>query len=174
MYPNPLKQKLQNGELVQWAQPRGDHVYFSWIGSFPTKGVALMDTVPATLDDLNRVLALGGSQERALGLYRTVRTFDEWWDRIVGRGDIIGPHGKIIDPDNYFKRMNEAMRSLVEAMDNRERLIFFEAEERPDAGKKVLDILQKGYDYPAELQRSAIDGAYSMIKGLEELKIKQP
>lgn len=159
-----------NGDLVQWTQPRGDHVYFSTIASYPTEGVALLDTVPATLYDLQRVMAPTGKQP--LGLYRTVATFEDWWARLMERQDVIDKHGNIIDKDNYNKRMKEAVISLTEANDMGDLVKFFEAPTRRKAGKKVLEIVANPDAYTREKQSIARRGAFLMLKGLEERGFK--
>ncbi len=163
-------QLLREGRIVQFARPRGDHVYFSVIDNFPTSGVALMDTVPATLHDLNRILAIRGKQ--AIGAYRTVDTYEDWMLRIDGRGDIFDQYGKPIDHENFNKRMREAHTSLVMALELRHELDikFFAAEEKPEAGKAVIDII-KG-QHSAEMQSRGINGAYLMLKGLLEVGFK--
>lgn len=163
-----LAQQLREGALVQYAQPRGDHVYFTTVDDFPTSGIALMDTVPSTVLDLNRILERGQARP-AVAIYRTDTSMEHWLDKITGRGDILGPDGQPVDCDNYQKRMAEAASSLTEAMDRRDELNikFFAAERRPDAGKAVIDILT-GIHSP-EAQARAIEGARVMLRGLAEL-----
>ena len=163
-----LSHLLRRGLLVQYAQPRGDrdHVYFTQLDSFPESGIALMDTVPDTLRDLNRILAHCG--KTAIGIYRTVDTFDDWMSRIKGRGDIIDQHGDVIDNENYEKRMNEAVTSITKAMDVRHELgvKFFAAGERSEAGEAVVDILT-GH-HTKKMQKRGEKGAQKMLKGLAE------
>ncbi|MEI7632036.1 MAG: hypothetical protein WCJ60_01790 [bacterium] len=159
-----LASLLKEGQLVQYAQPRGGHVYFTELDSFPTSGIALMDTVPATLRDLNRILL--HANKKAIGIYRTVDTFEDWMLRINGRGDIFNKNGDVIDPENYNARMTEAQKSIVEALDLRKELDihFFAAEERPEAGKAVIDILTN--HHTEDMQKRALRGAALMLKGL--------
>ena len=74
--------------------------------------------------------------------------------------------------ENYNKRMREARSSLEEAMDLRAELgiKFFAAEERPEAGKAVIDILT-GY-HTEEAQKRGELGAIAMIRGLEDAGFK--
>ena len=163
-------QLLREGRIVQFAQPRGDHVYFSLIDNFPTSGVALMDTIPATLFDLNRALGLRGKS--AIGAYRSVDTFEGWMDRIAGRGDIFDSSRRPLNLENYTKRMKEAALSLAMALDLRRELDikFFAAEERPEAGKAVVDIVKR--QHSEEMQQRGLRGAYNMVKGLEDAGFK--
>ena len=124
----------------------------------------------STLNDLDRVLAPSGNE--AIGLYRTVENFEEWMYRMSLRGDIINRDGTIIDADNYHERMQEAINSLVEAMDIRSRLKFFEAEQRREAGKTVLEIVKDPAAYTDAKQKKAVRGGYLMIKGLEDRGFK--
>ncbi len=162
-----VAQALREKRIVQFAQPRGDHVYFTDLECFPIDGIALMDAVPDTVRDMNRILAMGDKQ--AIAMHRTVDTFEEWMVRIAGRGDIFDHRGEVIDPENYRKRMQEGANSLTMAMDTREELDtrFFAAEERPEAGKAVIDILMDRH--PEAMQQRALKGAYLMLQGLAEL-----
>lgn len=159
-----LARKLREGTLVQYAQPRGDHVYFTDIDDFPSQDIALMDTVPQTLFDLNRILEQGG--KRAVGIYRTEDTYESWMARVQGRGDILNKYGEPIDVENYRKRMKEAAKSLSEAMQLRKELgiCFFATESKVEAGKAVIDILTGHHSQ--EMQSKAEAGAAAMLKGL--------
>jgi guanylate kinase len=159
-----LAQKLREGKLVQYAQPRGDHVYFTDIDDFPERDIALMDTVPQTLFDLNRILDHAG--KRAVGIYRTEDTFESWMARVQGRGDILNQYGQPIDMENYRKRMKEAAKSISEALQLRKELdiCFFATESKVEAGKAVIDILTGNHS--KEMQRKAEAGAAAMLRGL--------
>jgi hypothetical protein len=163
-------QALREGRIVQFAQPRGDHVYFTDAHCFPSSGVALMDAVPDTVRDMNRIL--GNVGKSAIAMYRTVDSFAAWMARLNVRGDVFGPDGEPIDMDNYRKRMKEAAESLTKAMDSRTELDirFFEAEELPEAGKAVIDIIMDRHS--EDMQQRGIKGAELMLAGLAEKGFK--
>ncbi|MCA9345948.1 hypothetical protein KC960_00480 [Candidatus Saccharibacteria bacterium] len=165
-----LADSLRNGTLVQYAQPRGDgDIYFTEISHYPDDGIALLDAVPSAIVDLNRVLKPVG--KTAIGIYRTA-FFDQWMRQIRTRGDVIRLNGKIVDNDNYTKRMKEARTSIIQAMDLRKELDikFFEAQTREGAGEAVIDILVG--EHSEDKQKRAEKAAHSMLKGLEKRGFK--
>lgn len=166
-----LAQAMREKKVVQYRQPRGTHVYGTTIDSFPTSGIAIMDAVPATMRDINRIYDLGGSEKRVIGAYRTDK-FDVWMARWLGRGDIIDSQGNYYDLHNFNLRRQEAAESVTEVMDLRHELeiCLFSAEERPEAGKAIIDIAVRRHS--KEMQKVAEENAMDMLRGLEEAGFK--
>lgn len=163
-----LRGMLERREFVQFAIPRPEdgHVYFTEAKNYPDEGIALLDTVPSSFFHIANLME--GTSTRVTAIYRAFPSMEILMDQMMSRGDLLKPDGTPVDPKNFQARMQEGANSTAYALEMGDQFSVFVAEEKPEAGKAVLEILMGRHS--ADMQkrgRAALDCALREYKRME-------